>query len=119
MALCSVEDIQVRLGTPLEGDEALRVEAFIDDVSALIVAHCRGVVFSDPPPEEIKAVAIAETMRALNANPGIIAEEIGEISTRYQAYRFGLSSDARSILQGFRQHRYTTISAKGGGYAIQ
>jgi hypothetical protein len=119
MALCTVEDIQVRLGTPLEGDEALRVEAFIDDVSALIVAHCRGTEISDPPPDEIKAVCIAEVMRALNANPGIIAEEIGEISTRYQTYRFGLSADARNTLKSYRPNRNTTISNKGGGYAIQ
>lgn len=118
MALCTVEDIQVRLGTPLEGDEALRVEAFIDDVSALIESHCRGTTFGDPPPAEVKAVAIAEVMRALNANPGIIAEEIGEISTRYSVYRFGLSADARHALKRFRSKRNTTISAKGGGYAI-
>ena len=117
MALCSVEDIQVRLGQPLEGDEALRVEAFIDDVSSLIVAHCRGQAF-DPVPVEIKAVAVAEVMRALNANPGIIAEEIGEISTRYSVYRFGLSADARQILKAYRKSRNTTISARGRGYAI-
>lgn len=117
MALCSVEDIQVRLGTPLEGDEALRVEAFIDDVSALIEAHCKGADL-DPVPAEVKTVCIAEVMRALNANPGIIAEEIGEISTRYQTYRFGLSADARHTLKGYRTNRNTTISAKGGGYAI-
>lgn len=117
MAFCTVEDIQVRLGTPLEGDEALRVEAYIEDVSALIEAHCKGADF-DPVPPEVKAVTIAEVMRALNSNPGILAEEIGEISTRYQTYRFGLSSDARHILKGFRKNRNTTISARGHGHAI-
>lgn len=117
MALCTVEDIQVRLGTPLEGDEALRVEAYIDDVSALILAHCRVSDF-DPVPGEVRAVCVAEVLRALNANPGIIAEEIGEISTRYQTYRFGLSSDARNVLKQYRKNRNTTISAKGHGYAI-
>lgn len=119
MALCSVEDIQVRLGTPLEGDEALRVEAFIEDVSALIVAYCRGTTIPNPVPAEFKAVAVAEVIRAMNANPGIIAEEIGEISTRYQTYRFGLSADARQILRGYRSNRLATISARGRGYAIQ
>jgi hypothetical protein len=118
MALCTVEDIQVRLGQTLEGDDALRVEAFIDDVSAMIVAYCRGTDITDPPPAEIKAVAVAEVMRALNAIPGIIAEQIGEISTRYSVYRFGLSADARQILKQFRPYRNTTISAKGNGYAI-
>lgn len=118
MAYCTVEDIQVRLGAPIEGDEALRVEAFIDDVSALIDVHCRGADF-DPVPPEVKAVCVAEVLRALNANPGILSEEIGEISTRYQAYRFGLSSDARHILKNYRKNRNTTISAKGQGYAIQ
>jgi hypothetical protein len=118
MALCTVEDIQVRLGLPLEGDEALRVEALIEDVSALIVDYCRGTTIADPPPAHIKAVAVSEVIRAMNANPGIIAEEIGEISTRYQVYRFGLSSDARQVLKFYRSNRATTVSAKGHGYAI-
>jgi len=117
MAQCSVEDIQVRLGSPLEGDEALRVEAFIEDVSAMIGVYCRGADL-DPVPPEVKAVAVAEVMRALNANPGIIAEEIGEISTRYSVYRFGLSADARSVLRNYRGLRNTSVSAKGQGYAI-
>lgn len=118
MALCTVEDIQVRLGQALEGDEALRVEALIEDITALIVAYCRGKVFIDPPPTDVKAVAVSETMRAMNANPGIIAEDIGEISTRYQVYRFGLSADSRQILKRYRTNRYASISTKGHGYAV-
>jgi len=117
MALCTVEDIQVRLGQPLEGDEALRVEALIEDVSALVVAHCRGRDF-DPVPAEVKAVVVSEVLRAMNANPGIIAEEIGEISTRYSVYRFGLSADSRQVLKAFRGRRFGSISARGEDYAV-
>lgn len=117
MALCSVEDIQARLGTPIEGDEAIRVESFIEDVSAFVEFYCRGRAFT-PVPAVIKALTAGEVIRALNANPGIIAEEIGEISTRFSVYRLGLSADARQILKGYRGSRYTTISAKGHGYAI-
>lgn len=39
-ALATVGDIAVRLGRPIEGEEAARIQALLDDVSALITGHC-------------------------------------------------------------------------------
>ena len=108
--LATVEDIQARLARTLEGEEATRVEAIIEDVSALISAFCRTEFTTVPP--EVKAVACAEVIRNMNSNPGIIAEEIGEISTRYSVFRFGLSADARAVL---RLYRPRIVSVHAGG----
>lgn len=114
--LASVEDIQERLARPLEGDEAIRVEAIIRDVSALVVAHCRRP-FTPTVPDDVLAVVCSEVIRGMNANPGIIAEDIGEISTRYSVFRFGLSADARAILRTYRR-RYASVSAAGDRFAV-
>jgi|SRR5687768_15291047 hypothetical protein len=114
--LVSVEDIQERLAQAIEGDEAIRVEAIIADVSALVVSHCRNE-FTPTVPADVKAVVCSEVIRNMNANPGIIAEEIGEISTRYTTYRFGLSADARAVLRSYRR-RIASVHAGGDQYAV-
>lgn len=100
--LASTSDIEARLGRVLTSDEAMRVEALIEDVSALIVAYTRKD-FSESVPPEVKAVACSEVIRMFNANPGILAEEIGEIRTQYAAFYQGLSSAAKAALGGFRR----------------
>ena len=40
MALATVEDVSARLGRTVLPDETARVQAFIDDVSALVEAYC-------------------------------------------------------------------------------
>lgn len=114
--LATVEDIAERLGRTLEGDEAIRTEATIRDVSALVVSYCRKT-FTPVVPDDVLAVVCSEVIRSMNANPGIIAEQIGEISTRYSAYRFGLSADARAVLRPYRR-RIASVSASGDRFAI-
>lgn len=114
--LATVEDVAARIGRPLEGDEAIRAEALIADVSALVVAYCRKP-FDPLVPADVLAVVCSEVVRGMNANPGIIAEEIGEISTRYSAFRFGLSADARVVLRPYRR-RIASVSAAGDRFAI-
>lgn len=114
--LATVEDVQERLGRSVEGDEAIRVEAIIRDVSALVIAHCRRE-FTPTVPDDVLAVVCSEVIRNLNANPGIIAEEIGEISTRYSVFRFGLSADARAVLRTYRR-RIASVHAGGSQYAV-
>ncbi|GAA2665234.1 head-tail connector protein [Nonomuraea recticatena] len=109
--LAQVSDVQVRLGRPLTVDEASRVQALIEDVSALVITYCRKD-FTPAVPADVKATTCSEVIRLLNSNPGIIAEEIGEISTRYSAFRFGLSSDARAVLRPYRR-RIASVPAKG------
>lgn len=118
MSWVTVDDIAVRLGTPLEDDEALRAQAVIEDVEALVIAYCKGTTFGSPPPDDVRAVVNSEVQRIMNANPGILAENIGEIHTQYSAFRFGLSADARSVLKNYRTYRYASVSLKGGGLAI-
>lgn len=112
--LATVEDIQTRLARSFEDEEVARVEALIKDVSSLITAYARKD-FLPTIPDEIVAVTCAEVIRYMNSNPGILSEEIGEISTRYAVFRFGLSADARTVLRAYR-NRITSVHAGGGRF---
>lgn len=118
MSWVSVEDISIWMGQTLEDDEALRAQMVIDGVEALVIAYCRGKDFGSSPPADVKMVVWNEVSRTLNANPGILAENIGEIHTQYSAFRFGLSADAKTILKPYRRHRFSSVSTKGGGLAV-
>jgi hypothetical protein len=115
--LATVNDISVRLGRTLDVDEALRVSALLEDVTALVVRYAPQV---DPnaPTGDVKAIACAEVIRMINANPGILSEGIGEVSTQYQAYRIGLSQDTKVALRSYRPNRNATISVRGGVDAV-
>lgn len=118
MSWVSVEEIAVWIGQPLEDDEALRAQMVIDGIEALVIEYCRGKVFGSSPPASVKMVVWNEVSRVLNANPGILSENIGEIHTQYAQFRFALSADAKTILRPMRRNRYASISAKGEGLAI-
>ncbi|MEO3857480.1 hypothetical protein [Acrocarpospora sp. B8E8] len=113
----TVNDIETRLGRSFDAAEQARAEAFITDVSALVVTYCRKT-FTDESgvltaPGDVKAVVCGEVIAALNAAPGISSEQIGEIQTTYTRYTAGLSSAARAALRRFRR-RIGSVHAGGG-----
>jgi hypothetical protein len=101
----SVADIEARTGqTYSEPVDLARVNAFIEDVSALIESYCRKQ-FTAPVPAAIKAIAAKEVIAALNVDPGIASERIGDLST---SYGFGgsvvtLSSSTKDALFPYRR----------------
>lgn len=101
-AYASTDDIAARLGRTLDSaTEVARVQAFIEDVSALITNFCRRSFL--PVPDAVKAVTCAEVIRILNSNPGVNAETVGDIQVTYDASTsVGLSHDAREVLEKYR-----------------
>jgi hypothetical protein len=88
--LATTEDFEVRHG-PLVGDEADRVEALLEDASALIGLELAGSEadwLKDEPegdvPAGVKAVCIQVAYRAW-ANPDSVArEELGAVARTYR-----------------------------------
>lgn len=103
MALVTVEDVQARTGETYQGTELARVNAFIEDVSALIgdfVATLGGSI-PDPTPGSVKAVAVMEVRRYLNTDPGVYTERVDVISDSfaYQGAAVALSPGAEDSLK--------------------
>ncbi|MFD8594557.1 hypothetical protein ACFV1L_06110 [Kitasatospora sp. NPDC059646] len=101
----------VRLGRPLADDEAPRVEALIEDVSAFIVEYCTGAWDRDNPPALFGAVAAAEVIRGLSVTPGVLMEKTGELEVQFGASAgvLGLSQPAKDALSRYRR-RVGTIT---------
>lgn len=118
MSWVAVSEISTWTGQAFTSAESLRAQMVIDMTEALVIAYCRGKVFGPSPGADVKAVVVNEVARTLNANPGVLSENIGEIHTQYSAFRFGLSADAKTILRQYRRNRLGSISAKGGGLAV-
>lgn len=109
MPLATVEEFIDRLGRQLDTDERRRAQAIIDDVSALVVAYCKRN-FSDPAPNDVRAVVLSEAISAFNTVPGIRSENIGDVQVSY-SYSTGsgsLSSSSRTALNHYRV-KFTTI----------
>ncbi|MFJ4093448.1 hypothetical protein ACIPYS_17860 [Kitasatospora sp. NPDC089913] len=104
-AYASVEDVAARLGRPVLDDEKPRVDALLDDVSALIAEHCTGTWDRVNPPASFKVVACAEVIRWLAVTPGVISERTGELEIQFSASAStaGLSEAAKSGLRRYRR----------------
>ncbi|MCY0923844.1 hypothetical protein OS965_37915 [Streptomyces sp. H27-G5] len=98
----TVGDISVRLGRTIGDDEKPRVEAFIEDASALVRDHC-GSGYAETP--GIKAVICAEVIRWLAVAPGIVSERVGDIQVEFgsSATTQSLSPAARTSLKRYRR----------------
>ncbi|MEU1071553.1 MULTISPECIES: hypothetical protein [unclassified Streptomyces] len=98
----ATSDIEVRLGRKIEDVERPRVEAFIEDASALVADYC-GSGFRETP--GIKAVICAEVIRWLAVQPGIVSEKVGDIQVEFgsSATTQSLSPAARSSLKRYRR----------------
>lgn len=103
----SADDVAARLGRSLDpATEVPRVNALIQDVSALVNAFCRRV-FNDPVPGDVKAIVCAEVMRAINQSPGISQEHVGDVQVRYAPSPTALSGAARDALTRYRIRVYS------------
>ncbi|WP_436776043.1 phage gp6-like head-tail connector protein [Yinghuangia sp. YIM S09857] len=79
-ALATVADIAVRLGRPLADEEAARVQALLDDVSALIRGHC-GIDFGEHLDQAVKltsrvgiALDLPSSMRPLHGVSRVLVD---------------------------------------------
>ncbi|MFD4608284.1 hypothetical protein ACFWOT_09220 [Streptomyces sp. NPDC058440] len=107
MILANSQDVSARLGRALEDEaETARVEAFLEDASALIVDYCTGSWDRTSPPAVFKTVACAEVIRWLAVSPGTVLEKTGELEVQYAqtAANPGLSQAAKDALRRYRKH---------------
>ncbi len=109
----SVTDIEVRLGRPVEPEQKPRVEAFIDDASALIADYCGSGYHEDTP--GIRAVLCSEVIRWLAVQPGVVSEQVGDVEVQFGSSASGqqLSPAARTSLKRYRR-KLTSISLTRG-----
>ena len=101
--LLDISDIEARTGNSYtDPAEIARVEAAIEDVTALIESYCKRTF--DPVPAAVKAVAAREVIAALNVDPGIASERVGDLSTAYAGSGAvtALSTASMRVLRRFR-----------------
>lgn len=80
--LITAADITARTGVTYEGTELARVNAAIQDVSALIEDYCKKV-WPSPVPPAVIAVTASEVRRNLNMEPGVANERVADLSSGY------------------------------------
>ncbi|MET8164692.1 hypothetical protein ABZT34_10590 [Streptomyces sp. NPDC005329] len=105
MSLATPADISARLGRPLADDEGPRVQAFLDDATALVEEYCTGRWDRATPPAIFKTVVCGEVIRWLSVAPGVILERTGELETQFgqTASNQGLSREATAALRKYRR----------------
>ncbi|MEV0445283.1 hypothetical protein AB0I84_07550 [Streptomyces spectabilis] len=95
-------DIEVRIGRAFEDAEKPRVEAFIQDASALIADYCGSRYREDAP--GIRAVLCSEVIRWLAIQPGVVRERTGDLEVEFGSTSSAqqLSPAARTALRRYR-----------------
>lgn len=90
MALATKDDFEVRHGPLLESEED-RVEALLEDATALIEAELAGAAVDwlgeEPdadPPAAVKAVCIQVAYRVWSNPDSVAREELGEVARTYR-----------------------------------
>jgi hypothetical protein len=86
LPLADITDIEARMGRTFSGDEHTRVEALLDDASALVRDEA-GLTWIDPGtgllttvPGSIRAVVLRSVERAVRNPQGFSAESAGDYS---------------------------------------
>lgn len=99
----AVEDITVRLGRPVEPHERPRVEALLEDATALVSDYCGSGYREDAP--GIRAVLCSEVIRWLSVQPGIVSERVGDVEVQFgpASSAHQLSPAARTALKRYRR----------------
>lgn len=102
MSLATVEDVANRLGRPItDALEQARVQALLDDTSALVLMYCtKGI--PTPTPAFVLAVVCTEVLRILNGNPGVSKEVVGDVQVQYADTPSILSPIAKEALKVYR-----------------
>lgn len=85
-SLASTGDLGIRLGKTLTGDDEIRAQAVLDDVSAvarkLSGDRDRWSTEDDPTPADVKAVVLAAARRIFTNPDGFASEQDGDYSYR-------------------------------------
>ncbi|MFT2017714.1 hypothetical protein ACMA1D_18020 [Streptomyces sp. 796.1] len=112
-------DIEVRIGRTFEAAERLRVEAFIQDASALIADYCGSGYREDAP--GIRAVLCSEVIRWLAVQPGIVSERVGDVEVQFgsSASAQQLSPAARTSLKRYRRKLTSIPLTRGPDEVLQ
>lgn len=89
-ALASVADIEARRPSDVDGFESTRVQAVLEDVSALVRAEAgktwvAGITLDSDLPDVVVAITIKATLRTLLNPDGVSAETIGAATTSYES----------------------------------
>jgi hypothetical protein len=118
MALISVSDVEARTGETYTGTELARVNAFIDDISALVELYARKTWA--PTPAAIKAVVANEVRYYLNIEPGVASEQVDILRTSYAntGQVQDLSDSAKATIDEFLKMEMG-IPRRGGIGTIQ
>lgn len=103
--LITLADVEARAGQLFGDDQVDRVNAYIEDVTALIESYLGRSFQTEPAPPAVKAVACIEVLRFLNTDPGVASERVGDISTNYanNGDVTVLSRDAKVMLRPYRR----------------
>lgn len=108
-ALCTVEDIQNRLGRPLTTEEIAKADAAIADVSAFLYAQAPRI--PDPAPAGVTGLAARLSMHVILADPenaGILSEGLGGYQVMYREGDFDLSDTDKVILRPYLRSKIGT-----------
>lgn len=81
MALATAAEVTARSGVTYTGTELTRVNAYLDDVSVLVLRFVRPWNPVDDP--DVKAIVIKEVRAWLNEEPGIANERVDVLQTAY------------------------------------
>lgn len=102
--LLTISDVEARTGqTYTDAVDIARVNALIEDVTALVESYCRKTF--TVVPTAVKAVAAREVIAALNVDYGIASERVGDLSTSYTGSGSvtTLSTASRYALKPYRR----------------
>lgn len=81
-ALAAVADLEIRLGTVLEGTDLARAQAALEDVSVEVLAVA-GTDWDDQSVPDIVRVIVLTAAKRIFSNPqGLAGEQLGEYSWR-------------------------------------
>jgi hypothetical protein len=100
--LLSVADIEARTKQVYEDEALTQVEAYVQDVTALVEDFLDISYATSTPPVALRAIAAREVMRYLNTDPGIATDHIGDLSTGYTGVIDVLSPQTEAALRRYR-----------------
>ncbi|GAA4186912.1 hypothetical protein GCM10022252_19610 [Streptosporangium oxazolinicum] len=81
--LMTVADIEARTAQVFEDERLTQVQSAIADITALVETFLRRSYATTQAPAAVKAIACLEVIRALNTDPGVASDRVGDLATGY------------------------------------
>lgn len=121
--LCTVGDVEARLGRPLTEEESRRAPSAIGDVSVFLRGECPRIPAQAPYPEPVVSVSSRMSMQVIITDPEqaqIASEGIGNYSfTRRDSGELRLSKAAARSLRPWMRSRVSSVGlAPPGPFAV-